>query len=46
MMAQKSSGKNGEEFQMDEPELLRLLMMHMSKNYHEDELQKFGDAAF
>lgn len=31
---------------MDEPELLRLLMMHMSKNYHEDELLKFGDAMF
>jgi len=29
---------------MEEPELLKLLMMHMSKNYHEGELQQFGDA--
>ena len=29
---------------MEEPELLKLLMMHMSKNYHEGELQLFGDA--
>lgn len=29
---------------MEEPQIMKLLMMHMSKNYHEDELQKFGDA--
>lgn len=29
---------------MSEPEILKLLMMHMSKNHHEDELQAFGDS--
>lgn len=28
----------GDEEEMDEPEMLKLLMMHMSKNHHEDEI--------
>jgi hypothetical protein len=31
---------------MSEPEILKLLMMHMSKNHHEDELEAFGDPEF
>ena len=31
---------------MSEPEILKLLMMHMSKNHHEDELETFGDPEF
>ncbi|CDW87315.1 myb-like dna-binding shaqkyf class family protein [Stylonychia lemnae] len=50
-IAQKSSdkvGPNGEpaEEEMSEPEILKLLMMHMSKNHHEDELEAFGDPEF
>lgn len=49
-IAQKSSDKmkngGGEEDEMSEPEILKLLMMHMSKNHHEDELEAFGDPEF
>lgn len=36
----------GEEDEMSEPEILKLLMMHMSKNHHEDELLAFGDPEY
>ncbi len=26
---------------MGEPEMLKVLMMHMSKNYHDDEIERF-----
>ena len=49
-IAQKSSDKikngGGDEDEMSEPEILKLLMMHMSKNHHEDELEAFGDPEF
>lgn len=31
---------------MSEPEILKLLMMHMSKNHHDDEIEAFGDPEF
>lgn len=36
----------GDEDEMSEPEILKLLMMHMSKNHHDDELENFGDPEF
>lgn len=49
-IAQKSSDKmqngGGDEDEMSEPEILKLLMMHMSKNHHDDELEAFGDPEF
>lgn len=40
--ALKTKGAGGDEEEMDEPEMLKLMMMHMSKNHHEDELTQFG----
>ena len=39
--SQAKGGPNGEG-EMDEPQMLQLLMMHMSKNHHDDEVKKFG----
>lgn len=40
--ALKSKTSGGDEEEMEENEMIKLMMMHMSKNHHEDELKQFG----